>query len=281
MFATSDSLRIEVTPYLHEGLEVWLSYLLCGNSAWAESRHHTVGPTPDVGLANITLPLIEGATSVTLDAIPGASINAYASTGMPIKVAHIGSGFVDPLVKSVGLTRPLTQRDLVHAEQWMCSGRLGVGAARTVLAGVRQFSLGMPLKRLSHRNDPKPLVCQSALIPVRHNGSREFTAFLENQEEQADCSFDLQFKLEGVSSAFGAVVPGDLSAKGSTKGLAVYSIPSSRTFSRQDHFAGFTHPTFLEEVLSATHKFELSVAWQDCAGYVEEPDYEDKPDDDA
>ena len=278
VFATSDSLRIEVTPYLHEGQEVWLSYLLCGGGVWTESRHHTVGGTPDVGPANITLPLIEGTTSVTVDAIPGASINVYAITGMPIQVEHIGSGFVDPLAKSVGLTRPLTQRDLVYAEQRMCSGRPGVGAARTVLPSVRQFSLGMPLKRLSHRNDPKPLVCQSALVTLRHNSGWEFTAFLENQEEQSDCSFDLQFKLEAVSSAFAAVLPGDLSAKGSTTGLALHGIPSSNTFSRQDHFAAFTNPSYWEEVLSATQKFEMSVAWQDYAGDPEEPDYEDPPD---
>ncbi|ADO71977.1 hypothetical protein [Stigmatella aurantiaca] len=276
VFATSDSLRIEVTPYLHEGQEVWLSYLLCGGGAWEESQHHTAGPTPDVGPANIPVPLVEGATSVTVDAIPGAAVNIFSLTGVPLAVEHIGSGFADPLVKRVGLTRPLTRRDLVHAEQSLCSGRPGVGAMRTVLPSVRQFTLGMPLKQLSHRNNPKPLVCQWATVTLRHNGSWEAQAFLENQEEEADCSFDLQFKLEGLSSPFGAVLPGDLSGKDSTKGSALQGVPSSHTFSRQDHFAGFSNPSYWEEVLSATHRFELFVAWDDYEGYPEEPEYEDK-----
>jgi hypothetical protein len=262
VFATSNSIRIAVSPYLHEGQEVWLSYLLCGAGSWAESRHHIVGPTPDVGPAYFTLPLVEGDTSVIVDAIPGAAVDVYAITGMPIKVEHIGSGVVDPLVKSVGLTRPLTQRDLVYAEQRICSGRPGVGAAKTVLPAVRHFTLGMPLKRLSHQNDAKPLVCTSAQIILRHNGWWEFTASLENQETGADCSFDLQFALTGVSSPFGAVIPGDLSAKDSSTGSAILGVPSSQTFPRTDFFAGFTNSLYWEEILGATYKFDLIVAWQ-------------------
>lgn len=279
VLATSDSVRIRVAPYLHEGQELWLSYLLCGGAAWAEGPHHRVGQTPEVSLANIATPLIEGDTSVSVDAIPGAAVEVYALTGWPIQVQHVGSGFVDPLVNSVSLTRPLTQRDLVYAEQWMCSQRPGVGAARNVLPATRRFSLAKPLSRLSHRNDdPKPLVCQSAFITLRHKTAWEFTAFLENQEDHAECSFDLQFSLVGVSSPFDAVVKGDLSAKDATTGIALWGIPSSNTFPRHDHFAGFANPSYWEEVLGANYKFELYVAWDDGGGYPEEPDYEDKDD---
>jgi hypothetical protein len=274
-FATADSTRIEVTPYLHEGQDVWLSYLLCGAAGWTDSRHHMVQATPDVRPAEIVVPLVDGATSVTIDGIPGAAVNVYAMTGLPIAVEHIGSGFVDPLVAAVAVTRPITQRDLVHAEQRLCSGRPGVGAFRTVLPAVRQFVLGAPLKRLSHRNDPKPLVCQLATVILRHNGSWEFTALVENQETEADCSFDLQFDLIGLSTPFGAVLPGDLSAKDSTSGSAIHGIPSSRSFSRQDHFAGFRDPAYWEQVLGATHKFDLFVAWNDYEPTPEEPDSAD------
>ncbi|RKH12110.1 hypothetical protein D7X74_24180 [Corallococcus sp. CA047B] len=278
VFATADSLRVEVTPYLHESQEVWLTYRLCGGGAWEESPHHRVEPKPDVGPTNIVLPLVEGTKSVTVDAIPGAAVDVFAITGMPLNVEHIGSGFVDPRVKWVGLTRPLTQRDLVFAEQRLCSDKSGVGATRNVLPAVRQFTLGMPLKRLSTRNMPKPLVCQSATVILRHNGSWAATAFLENEEEEADCSFDLQFKLEGVSSPFGLVLSGDLSGKGSTQGTALLGIPSSQTFSRQDRFAGFSSPTYWEEVLGATFRFELFVAWNDYEGYPEDGEYEETPD---
>jgi len=279
VLATSDSVQIPVTPYLHEGQDVWLRYVLCGGGGWEESRWHIVEPTRHTGPANLTEPLVEGARHVTVDAHPGAAVRVFAVTGWPITVQPIGSGFVDPLVRRIGLTRALTTRDLVYAEQHLCSERPGVGATRTVLPAVRQFTLGAPISQLSRRNDPKPLVCTSAAITLRHNGSWEFTAHLENQETKADCSFDLQFRLAGVSAPFGAVQPGDLSMKDGTEGTVLLGIPSAKTFTRQDNFGGFTNPAYWEEVLGANYLFEFgAVTWQDYAGYPEEPDSEDPPD---
>ncbi len=279
LLATSDSVQIPVTPYLHEGQDVWLRYVLCGGGGWEESRRHTVEATRHTGPANLTEPLVEGARHVTVDAHPGAAVRVYAISGWPITVQPIGSGFVDPLVRRIGLTRALTTRDLVYAEQHLCSERPGVGATRTVLPGVRTFTLGAPISQLSRRNDPKPLVCTSAAVTIRHNGSWEFTAYVENQETKADCSFDVQFRLVAVSSPFGAVLPGDLSMKGGTEGTVLLGIPSSRTFSRQGNSAALTSPAYWEEVLGANYVFEFgAVAWQDYAGYPEEPDSEDPPD---
>ena len=95
IFATKDSIRIHVVPYLNQGQEVWLSYLLCAGAAWVESPHHVVGAAPHLGPVNIILPPIENTSSVTVDAVPGAAVNVFAITGMPIKVELIGSGYVD------------------------------------------------------------------------------------------------------------------------------------------------------------------------------------------
>ena len=279
VFATGDSVRIHIAPYLHEHQEVWLSYLLCGGT-WSDAPRHRVGPRPDLGPVNIVVPLIENATSVTVDGVPGAAINVFAVTGMPIKVELIGSGYVDPLVRHVGLNRLLTTRDLVYAEQWMCGERPGVGALRTVLPGVRHFSLVAPKPSLSKRNNPKPVVLQTANVTLRHNGAWQFTAFVENQETEADCSVDIQFRLSGVSTPFGLVLKADLSAKGATTGMALQGVPSSASLVEQKTFDGFKNPTYWEEVLGATGTFELISAWKDYGGYAEEPDYEDKDDKD-
>ena len=56
----------------------------------------------------------------------------------------------------------------------------------------------------------KPLTCLWANFVCRHDGSWHYTAELENEETEADVSFDLQFDLIGVSSPFGAVLKGQL-----------------------------------------------------------------------
>ncbi|MCC6175963.1 MAG: hypothetical protein IT305_11710 [Chloroflexi bacterium] len=276
VLASADSVRIRVTPYLHELTEVWVAYLLCGSGAWDESRHHTVQATPEVGPANLPTPLVEADTSVAVDAIPGAWVNVFAMRGPPFTVEHIGGDFVDPLVKSVPLYRPLTQRDLVFAEQRLCHGRPGVGAARSVLPAVREFHLVLPLSQLSHENDPKPVVCSTASVVCRHSGGWEFTAHVENKEPKADCSLDVQFDLSGVSPPFGAVVSSDLSAPGSSAGLSLYGVPSQRTLTRPGTFTGFQNPSYWESVLGATGKFSLIAAFEN---YAPTPEAPDSPDD--
>ncbi len=280
IFATSDSVRVHVSPYLSEGQEIWLSYLLCAGAAWIESPHHTVAAAPHLGPVNIILPPIENTSNVTVDAVPGATVNVFAITGLPIKVQLIGSGYVDPLGREVGLTRLLTTKDVIYAEQWLCSERPGVGGLRTVLPSVRHFSLVAPKMRLSTRNNAKPVVLHTSNVTLRHNGFWQFTAFVENQETESDCSVDVQFSLSGVSVPFGKILSADLSAKNGKGGLALKGVPSSDALFDQKTFDGFMNPSYWEEVLSATGTFELIAAWKDYGGYAEEPDYEEKDDKD-
>jgi hypothetical protein len=273
------SARLAVTPYLHEGQEVWVAFLLCGAGSWENSAHHWVGPAQHTGPANFTLPLVEGATSVSVDAVPGAAVDVHSVSGMPIKTEHIGSGFVDPMVRRIALTRPLVRPELVFAEQRMCSERPGVGAARPVLPGVCHFALAAPISRMSPVGDMKPLVCSSAAVVLRHSGGFELTAFLKNQAGSADCTFVLTFTLQGVAPPFGASVTGELSSPGLTQGMALYGTPSKQSFSQPGSYAAFQDPAYWDTVLNAVHKFELSTAWKDYGGYAEEPDYEEKDED--
>jgi len=280
VFATGDSVRIHITPYLNEGQVVWLSYLLCGGDTWRESPAHSVSPRPNLGPVNIIEPAIENAKEVKVDAIPGAAVNIYAMTGMPIRVEQIGSGFADPLDSRVGLIRLLSTKDLIYAEQWMCTERPGVGAMRNVLPSVRHISLLAAKSSLSKRNDPKPVVLHTANVTLRHNGVWQFTAFVENREPESDCSIDVQFKLSGLNPPFGLVLKADLSGKGSKAGLALQGVPSSASLADQRTFDGFKNPAYWEQVLGATGTFELIAVWNDFEGYAEEPDYEEKSDKD-
>jgi hypothetical protein len=279
VFATKDSVRIHVAPYLHEGQEVFLTFLLCAGAAWVESPSHVVAAAPHVGPVNIVVPPIENTSSVTVDAVPGAAVKVFAITGMPIKVELIGSGHVDPLARHIGLTRLLTPKDVVHAAQWLCSERPGVGGLRTVLPSVRHFSLVAPKSRLSTRNDPKPVVLVTANVTLRHNGVYQFTAFVENQETEADCSVDVQFSLSGVSAPFTRVLSADLSAKNGKGGLALKGVPSSDSLFDQKTFDGFMDPGYWEQVLGATGTFDFLVAWKDYEGSAEAPEEDDDKDD--
>lgn len=282
-----NSVQLAVNPYLHEGQELWLDYLLCGTTEWKSSAHHWVGERQHLEPANIRLPLVEGTWGVTVEAVPGAAVDIFALRGMPITVEKIGSGFVDPMSMRIGLTRPPTTKELVYAVQWMCTERPGVGAMSPVLPAVHAFSLGASLKRNSNVNNPKPLVCHAAQVVLRHDGGYEFTADVENQETEADADFDLQFSLVGTSPPYGLVGEGQLSRKhdkdgiGPTpEGLATKGVPFRRTFSWPGSSDLLRDPVFWKSVVEASHKFEFFIAWDHNKGYPEEPDKED-PDDPA
>jgi hypothetical protein len=87
--------------------------------------------------------------------------------------------------------------------------------ARVPIPNTRAFYLGAPLKRLSNQSSSmKPLVCLWATVVCRHDGGWDYTSELENEETQADVSFDLQFDILAVSQPFGAPLSGSLSAAG-------------------------------------------------------------------
>jgi hypothetical protein len=130
----------------------------------------------------------------------------------------------------------------------------------------------------------KPLVCLWATVTCRHDGGWEYTAELENEETEADVSFDLQFDLLAITPPFGAPLAGSLSAAGNgpiTKtGLRTLGIPPKKQFSRSGNFPGFKDPTYWVAVYEASHKFDLTnVAWSNYMPSPEAPDTEDKDDD--
>lgn len=276
------STRIYVAPYLSSGQEVWLSSLKCGDTSWKRSPSHWVQPTPDIGPPHISVPLVEGARSVTVEAIPGAWVQIYSFGGSPPTVQLLGEGAVDPIGKTVFLWRALTTKELIYAVQFICDHMSRSSAAEVPIPNMCAFYLGAPLKRLSNQSSSmKPLVCWWATVVCRHDGGWEYTAELENEETEADVSFDLQFDILAVTPAFGAPLAGSLSAAGNgpiTKtGMRIQGIPPKKTFSRSGHFPEFQNPTYWAAVYDASHKFDLTnVAWKNYLPTPEEPDYEDK-----
>lgn len=278
------STRIYVAPFLSAGQEVWLASLQCGATSWKRLASHWVQPTPDIGPPDISVPPVEGARSVTVEAIPGALVHIYSISANPFTVQLLGADVVDPIGKTVFLWRGLTRKELIYAVQFMCDRSSRSSAARVPIPNTHAFYLGAPLKRLSNQSSSmKPLVCLWATVVCRHDGGWEYTAELENEETEADVSFDLQFDILAVSPAFGAPLAGSLSAAGNgpiTKtGLRIHGIPPKKQFSRSGHFPGFQDPTYWLAVYEASHKFDLTnVAWKNYLPSPEEPDYEDTGD---
>jgi hypothetical protein len=282
---STGSQRIPVAPYLIKDQMVWMASLSCGDDRWKRAPAHRVQPAPDLDAPQFSEPLVEGARSVTVDAVPGALVQIYSLSANPIQVQLLGSGVVDPLGKRVFLWRALTTRELVYPVQFLCDRTSRPGATRVPIPNTCTFYLGAPLKRLSNQSATmKPLVCLWATVVCNHDGSWKFTAELENEEEEADVSFDLQFDILGVNPPFGDALPGDLSAAGSgplsKTGMRIKGIPPKDTFSDSGHFAAFRDPTYWAAVYEAGHKFNLiNVAWRNYQPSPEEPDYEDKDDD--
>jgi hypothetical protein len=106
---------------------------------------------------------------------------------------------------------------------------------------------------------------------------------LENEETEADVSFDLQFDILGVAPPFGAPLPGQLSAAGDgpvTKiGMRTRGIPPKHQFLGRGRFPGFQDPAYWATVYEASHKFDLTnAAWDNHMPIPEGPEYEDKDD---
>jgi hypothetical protein len=251
---------------------------------WKRSQSHWVQPTPDLETPQITVPLVEGAHAVTVDAVPGALVRIYSFSSSPFKVQLLGEGVVDPIGKTVFLWRGLTTKELIYAVQFICNHMSRSSAARVPIPNTCAFYLGTPLKRLSNQSSSmRPLVCLWATVVCRHDGGWEYTAELENEETEADVSFDLQFDILAISPPFGAPLAGSLSAAGNgpitTTGLRTHGVPPKKQFQRSGQFSGFQDPTYWAAVYEASHKFDLTnVAWKNYRPSPEEPEYEDKDD---
>lgn len=274
--------QIPVSPHLNTGQRVWLKYLPCGQSSWTSVSEQTVEESPEAGAVQITA-AIDGDRYVVVDAIPGARVEVFSYSPGRLTTL-IGSGIVDPHQMWVGLLRPLNTHELVHARQILC-GRTPErqGAVRTPIPRERSFALPAPITRPSNQPKMNPLICLWAKLECSHDGAWTLSAEFENQEEDADCSFDLQVDLQDLPTPFGAVLSGSLSAAGhgevTKTGLRTRGIPPRKAFTTPiTMFAGFQDPHYWTALYDgAIPKFALlPVAWQDYKGWPGEPDYEEK-----
>lgn len=280
------STRIDVAPHLVKDQKVWLIALKCGDTAWTpNSNVHTVQPLPEqLSRPSIAEPLVEGAKSVLVEGVAGAFVQVWSFGGSPPIVERIGEGVIDPVGRRVFLSRQLTRKELAYVVQFLCGVASPPSAGQVPIPNLCAFYLGAPIKRMSHQSSSMlPLRCLSASFTCRHDGSWAYTAELENEETEADVSFELQFTLVGVTPPFGAPLRGDLSAAGTgpvTKtGMRIQGIPPKKQFIAPGHFAGFEDPTYWAQVCAASEKFEFAaVAWKNYAPSPEAPDTEDPPD---
>ena len=193
-----------------------------------------------LGPVNIILPPIENTSSVTVDAVPGA-VNVFAIAGWNQGGAD-RVGYVDPLVRHVGLTRLLTPKDVVYAEQWLCSESTpGIGM-RTVHAQRSTLHPRAPQSRLStRRRSQAGRPAHSKLQHSRHNGFYQFTAFVENQETGAELLVDVQLSL-WVSAVRNCRRGSQCKKTAREAGTQGCSRPATRLLD-QNTFDGFMNPT--------------------------------------
>jgi hypothetical protein len=259
------TLQVAVTPYLMPNRDIWVSQHPC-DGKWKHSRRHRAGPAHDLPSVQIVVPVIDGATSVVVDATPGAAVFVYAVNWDTWKTSLIGYGVVDPKHMRVPLNRPVTMRDGLFAQQTLCERTSRPGGIAIVRPAIQVFSLTAPLKRNSHVNNPKPVVCTTAQVTCRHDGGYIFTASVENQETKADCTyFRIDFTCDWPGPpAFGAGLEGALSAAGegevTEKGLRTLGIPSKDDFSKSGFVDAFRDPFYWSDFVGTTGKFELNIA---------------------
>jgi hypothetical protein len=287
-YCSTGSVQVFITSHLVAGDDIWLNSLQCGATAWRQNPNiHRVQATPDLIPPQITTQLVEGAWQVIVDAFPGAYVEIYAFTPAAASALQmIGTGVVDPLLNAVPLWRPIALREIIYATQSLCGPPSRPSAARTAIPNTRTFYLPAPLKRLSNQSSSmKPLLCNAATMVCHHDGQWLYTAEFENQETEADCSFDLQFDLLGINPPFGASLPGALSAAGdgpvTEVGLRTMGTPSADSFTAPPgNYSQFRDPDYWGQVYNAAYKFDLtSVAWENYAPSPDEGEYEDKDDD--
>ena len=282
VYTIKDSLQVPVSPHLIPDRDIWVSQRPC-DGTWARSRRrHRAGPFRDLPVVSIVVPVIEGATVVTVEAVPGASVSIFALNWDTWETSFIGSGVVDPKYNRVPLDRPATLREGLFAQQSLCAMTSPPGALSIVLPMIKVFTLAATLKRNSHLNNPKPVVCTTAKVTCRHDGGYMITASVENQETKADCIYlrvDFTADWPGPP-AFGANVEGALSAAGdgevTEKGLRVQGFPPQAIFSHGGFFDAFRSPEYWAEFLGSTGRFALDMArFNDYHPPPEAPDSDD------
>lgn len=264
IFTTKGSLQVPVSSYLIPDRDIWVSQRPC-DGKWKHSPRHRAGPFHDLPVVPIVVPVIEGATAVTVDALPGAAVSIYALNWDTWQSSFLGWGIVDPKHMRVPLFRPVTLREGLFAQQSLCAMTSRAGGLAMVKPAIHTFTLWAPLKRNSHVNNPKPVVCTAAQVTCRQDGGFVFTASAENLETKADCIYfrvDLTADWAGPPR-FGAAVEGVLSAAGdgeiTEQGLRVQGVAPKNTFTRPGIFDAFRSPEYWAEFVGGTGKFALDM----------------------
>jgi len=153
-----------------------------------------------------------------------------------------------------------------------------------IVADQAVLPLPQPLSQLSQENNPKPVVCDHAVLTICNSGSWNLTAHFENQETLADVSFVFEAGLSFVDAAgnrFGESIDGALSAAGdgpaTQSGLRTLGYPPAGTFHRHGTFAPFQNPTYWLNAKISSPQYRMLAAFGEPAG-GNIPDPPDVPD---
>jgi hypothetical protein len=136
-----------------------------------------------------------------------------------------------------------------------------------------------PLSQLSQENNPKPLVCDRAVLTISNSGSWNLVAHFENQETLADVSFVFEFGLtfeDPARGRFAMTIDGGLSAAGEGSatriGLRILGYPPSGWYERHGTFGPFEDPTYWQSARSSSGRFKMVAAFgEPDAGNIPDP----------
>lgn len=260
--ARSDTFQVQVSPYLQLDHQVWVEELACGGPWLASDRKNVVDP-PVVLPPSIAAPPVAGSWQVQVDAIPGAYVEVFDAEGR-----HLGSGVVDPNDRTVWLDSPVPADGYVTARQTMCHLTSERGPSAPIVPPERTFSLVSPIVWPASTAVGEEVMCDSAHVVCRHDGTWELTAHFENKAKEADVQLIFGFALVPKGTPpFGVTHDVDLSAAGDGRvtriGFRVLGIPPARTVNRRGVFPAFRDPYYWASVVLPAHEqFTMLAAWQ-------------------
>lgn len=111
------------------------------------------------------------------------------------------------------------------------------------------FFLPAPIQQLSRTANLEPVVCDTATVVCRRNGTWELYAHFENKNTEADCSLLFQFALApNGTHPFSITIDLDLSAAGNGRatriGSRIRGVPPEVTITRTGTFLEFQNSSY-------------------------------------
>jgi len=278
--AHHDLETICVFPFLSVPESVWAHQLSCGGLI-LDSVARNTKPHPRLEALQLQEPLVEGQRAVLpTNVLSGANVTVWASSRKHGGQQEIGKRDVTQADPVVGLTRRLTNDDLVWTVQDLCGEHPDEREQRrySVIAGEMHFVLPAPVERDSGESPGGKLIIHAAEFDCRFaDGAWILFADVENTDTGYDCSTVIGASLNLPDPLrFGEMLDIDLAAAGHGLPIGLDSLgyPSRATMTKRGNYGPRQNPAFWNQVLTTTATWKTDfVAWRNYAPVGDKPDW--------